>query len=83
MKFVHTITKSDVGVRFIKKECRQCGKVTHIIDTSELMGGIKLYDIGKRIANVSRDRIPVYQVENDEQLAQRRKRSHEHHTNRG
>jgi len=73
MKYIHTITPEDIGSFVIKKQCECCGAIIDSIFPRDLMGGIKAYDVGKKIYRTSPKEItpPVYQVENDEQLKKR------------
>ena len=73
---VHTITQSDIGKRMITYTCQECGGKCcrpRIINTIDLMGGIQACDVGKCIhwVNPDDEGCRIYQVENDEQLANR------------
>lgn len=65
--FVYQITIADIGKKSLEYIiCPTCGK-TEKIYVSDLLGTILHCDIGKKIYQVD----GIYQVENDEQLAER------------
>jgi hypothetical protein len=69
-KFVHEIEAKDIGKGFVPCDKCEAGRKAKVINMRDLMGRAQRCDIGKRIYRVG----SIYQVENDEQLAKRKKR---------
>lgn len=69
-KFVHEIEAKDIGKGFVHCDKRPTDRKPKVINMRDLMGRAQRRDIGKRIYRVG----SIYQVENDEQLAKRKKR---------
>jgi len=68
-KFVHEIEAKDIGKGFVPCDKCEAGRKAKVINMRDLMGRAQRKDIGKRIYRVG----GIYQVENDEQLAKRKK----------
>jgi len=69
-KFVHEIEAKDIGKGFVHCDKRPTDRKPKVINMRDLMGRAQRRDIGKRIYRVG----SIYQVENDEQLAKRKRK---------
>jgi len=69
-KFVHEIEAKDIGKGFVHCDERPTDRKPKVINMRDLMGRAQRRDIGKRIYRVG----SIYQVENDEQLAKRKRK---------
>lgn len=66
----YTITKKDIGKSFLIMDC-PCCKTREFVQLSGLIGRVAALDVGKKLRKTAGG---VWQIENDEQLAQRSQR---------